>query len=171
MRNVSPPHPRLIANKYSTTILDADWDAQYRRSQLYKEDWGIVKGEIAKPWPTNIKVYGNKMYQGEKLCVPEELLPKIVEAQHVVAGHLGVHRLVEECKRRFVIYTVKKLKELCINTKKYCTTCQQSDPPSWQKRGKITPFPIHHKIWDSVSMVIISMPQEYFEGQTYNCII
>jgi len=156
-----PPHPRPRPAPYKQSILDQNWEIYYRRSPIYKEDWGIIKGEIAGDWPTDVKVYNDKMYFREKLCVPDELLLQVVNAHHVASGHLGVDRLIDECRRRYVILDQPKLKDYCTRAKKFCTTCAQCDPPSWKKRGKITTFPIFPKVWDSLCMDIF-LCQKFF---------
>ena len=119
-------------------------------------------------WPQGIKIYRNKLYDNERLCVPDELLPRVVEEHHVASGHLGVDRLVEECMRKYYILYLPKLKKLCVDAKRHCVTCQQCDPPSRQKKGRISKFPIHPYVWNSIAMDMFAMPEEIWQGERYN---
>ena len=157
-----------IVDPYVRTILDEEWDEAYGRSTKYGEIWKRVNGEEPGPWPKDVKLYGGKMYVGERLCVPEELLYRVIAAQHQVGGHLGVDRLVTECARRFDIFDMAYLKKMCTYAKKNCMTCAQTEPPSQQRKGKIGRFPIHPHVWDSICMDIVSMPVEYWEGERYD---
>jgi len=104
------------------------------------------------------------------LC-PGRIVRKSNSGPTLISGHIGVRRLKHECKRRFVILAPQKLKEQCVQVKKYCTTCAQCEPPTWQKKGKISAFPILPKIWHNICMDIFSMPEEYFEHDRYDALI
>ena len=36
-------------------------------------------------WPKGVKIFGDKMYQGEKLCVPEKFVARVVREHHEAA--------------------------------------------------------------------------------------
>ena len=165
-----PPHPPPRAMPYTRSVLDEEWDVEYRRSPLFTNIYRRVKGETEGLWPSDIKIYKNKLYHQELLCVPKEKLPRVVQEQHVASGHVGVDRLMEECGRRYFMEGLENLKKYCVDAKKYCITCQQCDPPTYAKSGPITKFPIRPKIWDSICMDMFSMPMERFEGNNYNSI-
>ena len=166
-----PPHPSPIIRPYRKTIMDQNWDTYYSRCPIYREIWQIAKGELNKPWPEELRVYGDKLYLQELLCVPEELIAPIVIAHHASSGHLGVDKLIKECRRRYIIRDEKNWKEWAIRARRYCTVCASCDPPTWPRRGKIAKFPIPPGIWESIAIDIFSMPPEDFEGDTYNSII
>jgi hypothetical protein len=167
-----PPHPEAKFRPHRANIMDESWDFWYRRSPTWKDSWlditGVKEGE---EWPKDIRISKGKMYHREKMCVPEGIVLKLVQAQHRLCGHLGVDRLFEECTRRFAFPKGTSLKVICGKVKKACGPCAQCDPPSRRRYGKIGRFPIPMRIWDSVSMDIFSMPEERQEGQRFDAMI
>ena len=151
--------------------MDENWDMHYQNCPQWKEKWEETQKTYTENWPNDIKVYGNKMYLRERLCVPTDIYKTVIKTLHETTGHLSPERLVEECRRRFVIMDMKKVKEMCHKIKKECDGCAQSEPPNWRKQGKITRFPIPAKIGDSICMDVFSMPEEYYEGEKYNAIL
>ena len=93
---------------------------------------------------------------------------RVVVAQHAIAGHLGVDRLLNECARRFDFFDFVHLRKLCELAKKSCPVCEQCEPPNWRKKGKIGRFPIHPHVWDSICMDMFTMPAEEWEGNKFD---
>ena len=57
-------------------------------------------------WVEGYKVLGSpvtgyKLYFNEKLCVPTGFGSKIVAAQHISSGHLGVNRLLKDLRVKY----------------------------------------------------------------------
>ena len=57
-------------------------------------------------WVEGYKVLGSpttgyKLYYNEKLCVPNGLGSKIVAAQHILSGHVGVNRLLTDLRVKY----------------------------------------------------------------------
>ena len=132
-------------------------------------------GRFGKGSEAKFQVIGprmSKFNQGnvflERLCVPEDLLYRVIIAQHLSAGHLGVDRLIDECVRRFDEFNIGKIRQLAGYTKRNCTTCIQCDPPSRAKKGKIHRFPIQPHIWTSICMDMFTMPPTIFQGQNFD---
>ena len=133
--------------------------------------WEVTQGDQEGEWPKDVKIYYGKMYLGEKLCVPDHLMLKVVKIQHEACGHIGVDRLREECHRRYVIPDPTVFNQCCYRVKRACATCAQCEPPTRQRHGKIAKYPIPPKIWESVSIDVFSMPETYYANQKWNAMI
>ena len=166
-----PQHPQKVRRPYKTTVLDENWDSFYLVSEKWGDWWKVVSGRQTGEWPKDLKVHGNKMYFRERLCVPESLVLRAVQAQHRLCGHLGVDRLFEECIRRLCVADEAGLKAVCRRVKGACSTCAQCDPPNRRRYGQINRFPIPMRIWDSVSMDVFSMPEAVYKGELFDAML
>ena len=92
-----PPLP--TRNEGHVHVLDQDWSAAYMHSDAWGGIWKQTQ-DVSVPWPPGVKVWGNKMYWAERLCVPEPYCEKCVAAHHQTKGHVGVERLIRELRHR-----------------------------------------------------------------------
>ena len=53
------------------------------------------------PWPEDVRLHRGKMYLKDRLCVPSGLGLKVVGAQHLYGGHMGVKKLVKAVLHRY----------------------------------------------------------------------
>jgi hypothetical protein len=168
---LEPPHPAERPREHRKTVMEEDWDYMYQRCPTWECWWKVCTGQEEGEWPDQVKLYQGKMYSKERLCVPEGLVLRVMQAVHRHCGHLGVDRLYEECQRRFALPTFGRLRKLCRKVKKACATCAQNDPPSRRRYGKISRFPVPMRIWDGVAMDIFDMPSEKFQGQRFDAMV
>ena len=168
---LEPPDPAERPKEHRKTVLEEDWDYMYQRCPTWECWWKICTGQEDGEWPDQVKLHQGKMYSKERLCVPEGLVLRVMQAVHRQSGHLGVDRLYEECQRRFALPTFGNLRKLCRKVKKACAICAQNDPPSRRRYGKISRFPVPMRIWDSVAMDIFDMPSETFQGQRFDAMV
>ena len=84
-----------------SSILDKDWEENYKASLAFQSDWSATKDPTQK-WPIGIQIHHNKMYQGLKLCVPEDLVSQLVWEFHFHSGHIGIDRMMRELEHRYI---------------------------------------------------------------------
>ncbi len=65
-----------------------------------------------------------KMYNKEKLCVPTGLGERVIGAQHIFGGHLGVRKLVKALKHRYIFGHEDSIWKMAKKIKSQCNTCQ-----------------------------------------------
>ena len=146
-------HPRLA----TPSVLDEDWTNLYENCPVYKLIWNEIH-EDPDDWPPGVKLFNGKMYREEKLCIPTGLALRIVGAQHIFGGHMGVEKLVRSLRLRYEFAETTSLWKMAKEIKTMCNTCQACEHPNWKIAGKIEMTPIPPKIMTSVSMDLFSPP-------------
>ena len=146
-------HPRLA----TPSVLDEDWSNTYENCPIFSQIWNEIHGD-PEIWPQGIKLFNGKIYREEKLCIPTGLAMRIVGAQHIFGGHLGVEKLVRSLRLRYEFAETTSLWTMAKEIKAMCNTCQACEHPHWKIAGKIEMTPIPPKIMTSVSMDLFSPP-------------
>ena len=111
------------------------------------------------------------MYWAERLCVPENICLKVVNAFHQMWGHLGIDKMISEISRRYEFTTGVSVGETIKSVKRTCQVCQATEPPNWKMAQPIDMTPIPSKIFSSVCLDVFSMPSEIWQGVEYDCIL
>ena len=57
----------------SVHVLDLDWSDEYEKSDAFNEIWHEAH-HVDPEWPEGLKIFRNKLYYNERLCVPEALV-------------------------------------------------------------------------------------------------
>ena len=137
--------------------MDFDWSPFYARSASWKDDWQTMGGG-GNDWPTDMHVYGDKMYVGEKLCVPEDLEVLVVREHHVTIAHASEKRLLAELDRRYCFPATCGIKNLVHKVKSECMVCQACEPPTESMQTEIHFTPVPDRFMASVCLDVFSMP-------------
>jgi hypothetical protein len=148
--------------------MNADWGQAYADSLCWGADWELANAP-GPDWPKGIKIFGDKMYREEKLCVPEEFVSKVIQEHHEATGHVVGKRLVGELTRRYVFPPVVDFRTLAERVHRVCLVCQACEPPSFALRNEIHLTPVPDKIFASVCLDVFSMPNTVWLGQPYDC--
>ena len=151
--------------------MDRDWNEAYMHSATWSKVWLRVRSFDAGDWPAGYKVYDNKLYWEEALCVPEGIVEDLVVEYHRVTGHIGRDRLLRELNRKFYFPEGIQLDKMVRRIKSACEICQATEPPNWQVKGSVEIVPIPDRIFDSVCLDIFSMPPTIWEGQEFDCML
>ncbi len=77
-------------------MLDEDWTALYERSGAFGGAWTACRDANGE-WERGYQIPQDKLYHHGLLCVPEELVERVLMAHHVMVGHPGAKRLKIEC--------------------------------------------------------------------------
>jgi len=104
-------------------VMDADWGGAYAASATWGADWSLVN-DPGPDWPQGIKVFGDKMYKNEKLCVPEDFVSPVVREHHDATGHAVGKRLMAELLRRYVFPPNADVRAVVDQIHRQCLVCQ-----------------------------------------------
>jgi hypothetical protein len=137
----------------SMHVLDEDWVNDYTNSACFKESWVATQdtsGEV--PWPPGVHIWGNKMYWGEKLCIPEDKCVAVTAAYHQLWGHIGTHRMTQEIRRKCEFPSGVAIDATVKRVKQGCQVCQQTEPPNWQVARKQNMTPVPNRIFSACAL-------------------
>ena len=151
-------------------ILDEDWSEEYAISPEWGMAWRAIQ-EDQQEWPAGYRMYAGKLYLGEKLCIPEELVHLVLKDFHYQKGHIGVERMLSAIPDSFAMASLDPkttLKKLVMEIKRCCPHCQASEPPNWAVRGQYEATPIPEHPFVSVCVDIFSMPEVVWKGASYD---
>ena len=156
----SPPMP----------VMCEEWADHYTHSPFWGQYW-IPTQDPAADWPAGVRIHEGRMYWSNRLCVPENLCLRVVEAFHQEWGHLGINKMTRELGLRLELPTGMSFRKLAEQVNRRCLICQKTDPPNWQVAQKIEMTPIPPKIFFSVSIDIFSLAATEWAGQEYDCVV
>ena len=111
------------------------------------------------------------MYLKDRLCVPSGLGLKVVGAQHLFGGHMGVKKLVKAVLHRYKFGRERPIWQLAKEAKAQCNTCQACEHPNWPKLGPITMNPVPPRVMSSVCLDIFSPPGTRWQGLDYDALL
>ena len=150
-------------------VLDEDWSQDYEGSACWVATWRATQNPEGT-WPPGIKVWQNKMYWAERLCVPEGVCAQVVTAFHQYWGHIGIDKMISEILRRCEFPTGISVGDTVKRVKATCQVCQMTEPPNWKVAQQIEMTPVPSKIFTSVCLDVFSMQPENGQGVEYDCI-
>ena len=151
-------------------VLDWDWSDEYEKSDAYNELWHEAHHKESD-WPDGLKVFRNKLYYNERLCVPEALIQKVLQAHHEWLGHMGVERSFLELSRRFEFPPGENVKGILMRVKQNCLVCQACDRPNWALKGPIAMTLIPERFMASVCLDVFSMPIASWGGSHFDAFL
>ena len=146
---------------------DADWAHAYAESACWGADWELVNSP-GPDWPKGIKVFGEKMYQAEKLCVPEKFVARVVREHHVAAAHVVGKRFLAELARRYIFPPATDFRTEADRVRRECPVCQACEPPTYSVREEVHMTPVPDRFMASVCLDIFSMPATEWLGQPFD---
>ena len=78
-------------------------------------------------WPNSTKVekfFGDKMYQGERRCVPETFVVRVGREHHEAASQVVGKRLLAELSRRYLFALLSDHRASADRSIRECLVCQ-----------------------------------------------
>ena len=142
---VPPPPPSDVP------VMNENWTGPYTRSEYFEQMWSD-KNDSSLPWHPGLQVHQGKLFLWGKLCVPEELVMRVLFDFHNSSGHIGVQRMLKEIEHRFVIPPSIPLAVTVQGIRRGCKICQASEPPHWAREGALEPFPVPERLMHSVCL-------------------
>ena len=113
----------------------------------------------------------DKIYHNQKLSVPQDLVTKVIMAQHLVMGHTGVEKLIPELKARYAFPPFVDIKVWAKAVRPMCVTCQVSEHPNWALKGPITMSHVPERIMSSVCLDIFHLPLTTYRDQSFDSLV
>jgi hypothetical protein len=104
-------------------IFDWDWGAEYQKCPKFVEIWRRCHTPNAE-WPEGIKIFKDKLYHFEKLCIPWGLQRSYIREQHGFVGHVGADRLWYQFQPTTEFAMEKLAKRFTYKVMTQCETCQ-----------------------------------------------
>jgi hypothetical protein len=117
----------------------------------------------ALDWPPGVKLFGDKMYLKELLCVPLGLQMKLIRDHHSFLGHCGFQRLWDHMMVNFEFADLKSAKNYSKRVMGMCEVCQAVQRPR-NLKSPMEWTPIPPKIMVSVCLDIFHMPLVEYQG-------
>ena len=146
------------------------WPEAYATSAQWGDMWQATRVP-GGDWPTEVRLQGEKMLWQGRICVPESKVEELLREFHSFMGHPGVHRLVKEVDRRYVLPETVKLFDAARGARRGCATCQACEAPNWSTSLPITHTPIPGYVMSSVSLDVFALPAVRWGGQSYDSML
>lgn len=121
-----------------TNVLDLYWTSDYVNSPHWSEIWNVFHNQGPQFLDGDFSIRYGKLYDGQKLCVPECHALEMVRTHHFVNGHPGIDRLVKSFILRYEVPPLSEgqtVKHLAERIKRGCAICQVCEPPNWKAKG------------------------------------
>jgi hypothetical protein len=162
---VDPPTDVTFLGK--APLCESDWGEAYPNCPTWGPYWEATKQLTG--WPRGIKVFGHHMFFEEKLCVPLQFQPFIIQENHEFLGHVGPDKSWESIRLRFAWADEKRAKAFNQGVCRQCTTCQASKRGE-SLRGPIESTPIPPAPMRHVAVDLFKMPKVWYEGEEFDTI-
>ena len=74
-------------------VMETSWIPFYEKCITWGETWKETRnGDVE--WPPDVKVFDDKMYFEERLCIPIDLQKPWIRLHHSQLAHVGADRLL-----------------------------------------------------------------------------
>ncbi len=108
-------------------VMDEEWVEEYRKCPRWS--WVLKQIEEKGPkvkWAPGVQIdfRTGRLYRNGLLCVPKELMGRVIRQHHAAAGHPGGERQWLEMGRWYVFHDEGKAKTLAKNVHRECEVCQ-----------------------------------------------
>ena len=91
-----PPRPRPAWEEEPAKILLQDWKEAYQNCPTFSEVWEVIQKQDGN-WPgQEHKIFKEKLFCNERLCVPWDQAKKVVQAHHRWNAHQSEDRLIPD---------------------------------------------------------------------------
>ena len=137
----------------------------------FSTPWNKISTGRPEEWPADFQRDGDFMFFQTKLCVPTNLLPKVVRDLHLASGHMSQQKLYTEMLRRYAVPSPSKTRTLTQEVTTRCETCQAAEHRHTSGKFPLQPFPIPPVPMDSIAVDIFLMKPTRFEGKIYDCML
>ena len=159
----SPPDPE------PQSVWERNWGKAYERCTVWKDIWGATQ-DIGKKWPSKVKVFRDRMYKEERLCIPTDFQRDVIVEQHAFLGHVGTEKLWDHMGTIYEWANKGAAKRFVNTLTENCTVCQACKRVR-NSRGTLESTPIPPKIMQSVALDLFHMPAVLWEGQKYDTMV
>jgi len=174
----APPAPPALGpnNEPATAqlgncgVMEENWASAYDGCYWFGELWRATQ-DPAKEWPWGVQVDHGKLYQEGKLCIPSELVPRVIRAHHAAIGHPGVWKLWLHICHRYAFLPRAKASKLCRTITQQCGTCQASKEPNLMVHTKVQPTAIPARLGESIALDIFNLPSVVHHGERHDCMV
>ena len=143
-----------------------NWTTFYENCQIWKSVWEQAHTP-SKPWPKGIKIFQDRMFFEEKLCVPVMVQEKIVMEHHIFLGHLSGKKLWRHLDRQYHFATFGEVKKFALSCGRRCPSCEACTRPE-NLHLKISSSVIPPYLMHSVAVDLFHMPPVKWEGENYD---
>ena len=135
---------------------------EYKKCPIYAGIWQKTHTPNAE-WPKGIKVFGDRMYFDDRLCIPLSLQKAWIREHHAFLGHVGPERLWYHLEPVTEFALVEEAKEFVFHVMRQCETCQATQR-AHRLAGPLEPTPVPSRIMTHVALDLFHMP-EVKEGE------
>jgi hypothetical protein len=148
-----------------TSVWEQDWGKAYSGCPTWGTKWKETRN--ISGWPKDFKVFGNRMFFLERLCVPLQFQPSVVQENHEFLGHVGPDKTWHHMHLRFAWADEKQARTFNQGVCKQCPICQAS------KRGEVLKGPIQSTPIPPAPMIhvavdLFKMPRVWYEGEEFD---
>ena len=150
--------------------MEEDWASAYQQCYWFGELWRDTQ-DPAKEWPWGVQVDHGKLYQEGKLCVPTDLVPRVIRAHHAAIGHPGVWKLWPQICHRYALPPRAKASKLCRTITQQCGTCQASKEPNFMVNTRVQSTAVPARLGESIALDIFNLPSVVRHGERHDCMV
>ena len=150
-------------------VEEVDWTPFYESCPIFSTFWRETH-DPDQIWPEKVKLFKNRLFFEEKLCVPMDLQKPYIRLYHDKLGHIGTERLWMGLNRTNFWADAHAARNFCERVARQCETCQACMRATHLKGPvEFTPIPPH--IMSSVAIDLFHLPEVVWEGKPYDTII
>ena len=159
-------HPQIVTTpEDGRPVWERSWAAAYLNCPTWKEKW--EKTRTSTEWPGGIKVFNQRMFLEEKLCVPLCFQNGVIQENHEFLGHVGHEKNWQHMGLRYAWADEKQAQHFSQKCSKFCGVCQASSRGESLK-GPIESTPIPSAPMSSVAIDLFKMPRVLYEGGAFD---
>ena len=172
IEELSPPDPEAGGDSLASPLSDPQdfphdvwgigWGEFYLGCSVWKDFW-LKTHDSTAVWPPNFKVFGERMYNQEKLCVPANLQEIVVQDHHSFLGHVGGPRLWKNMDNKFIFAKPWQVKKYVAQVTKRCPICEACARPR-NLKGPLGSAMIPPQIMVSVALDFFTCHQSNSKG-------
>jgi len=148
---------------------ELDWGREYTKCPRFSSVWQSTQDPQAE-WPEKVRLYGDKLYEDDRLCVPSGFQKEVIIEHHYHVLHVGGERFWQHLTLRFVFANSKKARDFAMKITSECTTCQACDRPR-NLKGPLGYTVIPPAIMPSVAIDIFHVEGTHYAGQYYDSFV
>ena len=151
------------------SVSEMDWAPFYASCPVWGSIWRDTH-DVSNPWPEGVKLFKDKLYFSEFLCIPTVLQQPYIRLCHDQMGHVGTERLWTHLSRTCKWADAKVARNFCEKVARQCETCQACSRDIHLK-GPVEFTPIPPAIMSSVAIDLFHLPTVVWEGKTYDTVV
>ena len=151
------------------SIFESNWSKFYKECPTFSDIYKIILSSSSN-WELGYKLYDDRLYFQEMLCIPFSLQRKLINSEHDFVLHVGHEKLWEHLCKKYVWSEKKIAKEICEQISKSCPTCQACQRPQALK-GVMEPTIIPPGPMISVCLDLFSMPTTKLDDKIFDTIV